>query len=109
MIASKSSSGGESKTYENGGERASQIKRQHKLELDRHRTMTMTGVKDVPAFTDKTMTIRLDGETLLVTGQNLSVKNLDVENGKLSVSGTVNSLKYSAQSAPTPLLKRIFK
>lgn len=81
----------------------------HKLELDHERAMSMTGVKDVPVFTDKNITVRLEGETLLVTGQNLAVKTLDVENGKLQVTGRVFSLKYTAQSTPTSFIKRIFK
>lgn len=81
----------------------------HKLELDHERAMSMTGVKDVPTFTDKSITIHLANETLLVTGQNLAVKNLDVENGKLQVTGRVFSLKYTAQAAPSSIIKRIFK
>ncbi len=81
----------------------------HKLELDHERAMSMTGVKDVPVFTDKNITVRLEGETLLVTGQNLAVKTLDIENGKLQVTGRVFSLKYTAQSTPTSVIKRIFK
>lgn len=81
----------------------------HKLELDHERAMSMTGVKDVPVFTDKNITVRLENETLLVTGQNLAVKTLDIENGKLQVTGRVFSLRYTNQAAPTSFLKRIFK
>lgn len=95
-------------TGENASANGATISRGHKLELDHHRAMSMTGVKDVPVFTDKNITVILDGETLYVTGQNLSVKNLDVENGKLSVLGTVNSIKYSAQGSMS-LIKRILK
>ena len=60
----------------------------HKLELDHNRAMSMTGVVDVPVFTDKNITVRLNGETLLVVGQGLAVKNLDIENGKLQVTAS---------------------
>ena len=75
----------------------------HKLELDHERAMSMTGVKD------KNITVRLENETLLVTGQNLAVKTLDIENGKLQVTGRVFSLRYTSQAAPTSIIKRIFK
>ncbi len=81
----------------------------HKLELDHNRAMSMTGVVDVPVFTDKSITVRLAGETLLVSGQGLAVKNLDIENGRLQVTGRVNSLRYTAQTAPTSFVKKIFK
>lgn len=81
----------------------------HKIELDHLHSMSVTGVKDVPTFTDKLVIVRLANESLQIVGSNLSVKSLDVESGKLQLSGQVNSLKYSAQNSPTSLVKRIFK
>lgn len=84
-------------------------KSSHKVELDHLHAMSVTGVEDVPTFTDKTVVIRLKGETLTVSGQNLAVRNLDVTEGKLQIEGQVNALKYSAQTSPTSFAKRIFK
>ena len=84
-------------------------KSSHKVEFDHLHAMSVTGVEDVPTFTDKTIVIRLKGETLTVSGQNLAVKNLDVTEGKLQIEGQVNALKYSAQTSPTSFAKRIFK
>ncbi len=104
------SSGSSSMRPQNVSARTSAAEQKgHKLELDHNRAMCMTGVVDVPVFTDKNITVRLAGETLLVTGQGLAVKNLDIENGKLQVTGRVNSLKYTAQTVPTSFVKKIFK
>lgn len=84
-------------------------KTNHKVELDHLHAMSVTGVEDVPTFTDKTIVIRLKDETLTVSGQNLSVKSLDVTEGKLQIEGQVNALKYSSSSTPTSFAKRIFK
>ena len=84
-------------------------KTSHKVELDHLHAMSVTGVEDVPTFTDKTIVIRLKGETLTVSGQNLSVKNLDVTEGRLQIEGQVNVLKYSSSAAPSSFAKRIFK
>lgn len=86
------------------GERTS-----HKIELDHLRSATVTGVKDVPTFTDKTIIVKLDGETLTLQGEGLSVKNLDLDSGKLHVLGKINTLKYTAQSTPTSFAKKLFK
>lgn len=80
----------------------------HRLELDR-RSAHITGVTDVPVFSDKTVTIKLATETLTVTGQNLSVKSLDVESGSLTLSGEVTSLRYSATLTPTSFFKKLLK
>ncbi|MBQ3755261.1 MAG: hypothetical protein II867_03790 [Clostridia bacterium] len=81
----------------------------HKLELDHLHGASMTGVYAVPTFTDKAVTIKLKNETLLVTGQNLEIKVLDIENGKLTLAGQVTSLKYSATATPTSFFKRLLK
>lgn len=81
----------------------------HKIELDHLHAVSMTGVLDVPTFTDKTIVVRLDGETLTLQGSDLAVKNLDIDSGKLQISGKINLLKYSAQSTPTSFAKKIFK
>ena len=81
----------------------------HKVELDRLHGASMTGIASVPTFTDKTVVVRLKDETLTITGQNLEIKSLDVESGKLTIGGRIFTLKYSASSAPTSLFKRILK
>ncbi len=90
-------------------EQSQKAKSPHKIELDHLHSVSMTGVLDVPTFTDKTVVVRLDGETLTIVGTDLVVKNLDVESGKLQISGQITSLKYSAQSTPTSFAKRLFK
>ena len=81
----------------------------HVLELNRMSGASMTGIIAVPTFTDKTAVVRLKDETLTIQGQDLEIKALDVASGKLIMSGRINSLKYSASSAPTSLLKRLLK
>ncbi len=81
----------------------------HKLELDPLHSLSMTGVKDVPVFTDKSATIKLDSETLLVQGQGLSLKTLDTDTGKLQIAGKFFSLKYTNQATPGSFFKKLFK
>ena len=81
----------------------------HKLELDHLRGASMTGVLAVPVFTDKSVTVKLKDETLSIIGQDLEIKHLDIENGKLTLAGKVLSLKYSISSTPTSFFKRILK
>ena len=81
----------------------------HKIELDHLHGANMTGILAVPTFTDKTVTVKLKDETLVVSGQDLEIKSLDVENGRLSLSGRITALKYSASAQPTSFFKRVFK
>ena len=81
----------------------------HSLQLSEHRLLTITGVKAVPTFTDKLITVELEGETLSVTGHDLVVKGLDLETGRFSAAGWVTSMRYSTAPDPSSFLKRIFK
>ena len=81
----------------------------HSLRLDEHRLLTVTGVKAVPTFTAKLIEIELEGESLTVTGHDLTVKGLDLDTGRLGASGYVTSMRYSTAPAPSSIIKRIFK
>lgn len=81
----------------------------HSLQLSEHRLLTVTGVKAVPTFNDKLITVELEGETLSVTGHDLIVKGLDLETGRFSAAGWVTSMRYSTAPDPSSFLKRIFK
>ena len=84
-------------------------KSSHKVELDHLHAMSVTGVDDAPTITDKPVVIRLKGETLTVSAQNHTVKNLDVTEGKLQIEGKVDAIKYVTKTTPSSLAKRIFK
>jgi sporulation protein YabP len=81
----------------------------HQLHLQDKRNLSLTGVKAVPTFTDKGMHIELDGETLIVNGQDLEIKTLDVDSGILTVRGFITSIRYTGTAAKGGLIKKIFK
>ena len=81
----------------------------HKVELDNHSLLSVTGVKGVPTFSDKEIKLMLKDENMLVSGQNLEIKLLDLERGNLVATGFVTGLKYSSGNVETGVLKRLFK
>ena len=81
----------------------------HKVELDNHSLLSVTGVKGVPTFSDKEIKVMLKDENMLVSGQNLEIKLLDLERGNLVATGFVTGLKYSSGNVETGVLKRLFK
>lgn len=83
--------------------------RNHRVEIDGHQLISIWGVKGVPTFGDKEVKIQLDGEMLLLSGQNLEIKLLDLEKGQLIVKGYVTGLKYTSSGAEKGVLKKIFK
>ncbi len=81
----------------------------HKVELDHFHTMSVTGIVDVPTFTDKLVEVVLPNERLQIIGSGMSIKTIDIEGGRLQLNGQVNSIKYTTSSTPTSFVKRIFK
>jgi len=66
----------------------------HKLQLVERQQLTMTGVTEVVSFDDATVVLQTSLGTLVVQGQELQLKNLSLEGGQVSVSGTVSTLIY---------------
>ena len=66
----------------------------HKLQLVERKQLTMTGVTEVISFDDATVVLQTSLGTLVVQGQELQLKNLSLEGGQVSVSGTVSALIY---------------
>ena len=106
QIEPKFSSGKQQKTE---GPSASKNK-SHSLELNNHRLLSLSGVMAVPQVGEKELRVVLDGETLVISGQNLEVDFLSVEDGRLICKGYVTALKYSSTSTSQGgFIKKLFK
>lgn len=80
---------------------------QSSITLTDKSALNILGVTKVSSVSPSEISLELNGEGLIVTGANMEVLTLDVENKMLNVSGTINSIKFI--SPKVPLLKRIFK
>lgn len=66
----------------------------HELSLVNRQQMNLTGVLSVESFDEKEIWVdtRLGGLTL--KGRDLHITHLDLNEGKMTVDGTINSLDY---------------
>ena len=68
--------------------------KKHILTLDSRQVLNITAVDDVISF-DETLVSLLVGETVLnVNGEGLSIKNLSLENGDVSINGNIHAIVY---------------
>ena len=66
----------------------------HSLVLDSRNTLNITAVDDVLSF-DETLVSLSIGETVLnVSGEGLSIKNLSLEDGNVTVNGKISAVVY---------------
>ena len=86
-------------------------KRQEVRMLNR-RLLEVTGVLKVDSFDSQQFLLETELGYMNVKGQNLHMKNLNLEQGVVAIEGTVNSLTYMDGAGPDKtkgLLGKLFK
>ena len=81
---------------------------EHSLTLVDRKHLTITGIEKVVSVKPDLLQVKTSAGDMVVTGQNIEVTKLDLEQHTLSLTGKFDSIKYSNVDK-TPLLKKIFK
>lgn len=84
----------------------------HKLILERRSGATITGVRDVSSFDEKEIFLLTEEGKLQIKGEQLHVKQLNLEKGEIALEGKVDSLNYLSKNTEhkeESLLKRMFR
>lgn len=84
-------------TYEYMQKGQGQKIREHKLMLRGRKTLEITGVKQVESFDSEEFLLETEMGFLSIRGHNLQMKNLNVEDGKVSIQGQVDDIVYLDQ------------
>ncbi len=73
--------------------------------------VTVTGVVDVEHFNEETILLTIQGGGLIIKGQKLHVQKLDLEDGKVIITGFACSAAYTEKKdrQEKGFLKRILK
>ena len=79
------------------------------LNLTNRNHLVINGVKKVKSSEPAGVIAVLDNCMIIITGQNLSVENLNVSSGNLEIKGSVSSIKFSNSVGKRFSLKGIFK
>ncbi len=77
--------------------------------LKDRKMLSVTGVKDVNAFTEENVVLTLEGCSLIIKGENLHVGKLDLECGEVALDGKVNSMQYIKESSDKSFIKRLLR
>ena len=84
----------------------------HSLKLRDRRIGTVTGVQDIKSFDDKEILLFTKAGKLLIKGEQLHVKRLNLEKGEADLEGKVDSLTYLSKNTDNrdeSLFKRMFR
>ncbi|GAB2718730.1 sporulation protein YabP [Paenibacillus thermoaerophilus] len=88
----------------------SKIKRQE-IRLLNRKSLDISGVLKVESFDSEAFLLETEAGVLAIKGQNLHMKNLNLEQGLVSIEGYVHSLVYRDGSSgkSSGLLGKLFK
>lgn len=78
----------------------------HKIIITNRNNIAISGITKMISANETCITMLIKTTRLNISGNDLHIEKLDVENGFLEASGTIDSAKYSGNSG---LIKRIFK
>lgn len=77
--------------------------------IDDRKSIIINGATKVISTTQTQAIVEIEDTNLLVSGTNIEVIKLDLNNKEVEFAGNINSVKYLSKTEKTPLLKRIFK
>lgn len=77
------------------------------ITLMNQNNLNITGIEKVKAVSATEIVGEMDNQTLIISGENMEVQTLDVENCCLTVNGKILGIKFSVKKPP--LLKRLLK
>ncbi|UFU01478.1 sporulation protein YabP (plasmid) [Radiobacillus kanasensis] len=78
--------------YENNQSVRAQV--EHHVRMSNRRTLDISGVKEVDSFDNEEFLLQTVMGFLIVRGENLQMKNLDLEEGNVSIKGKIYELSY---------------
>ena len=80
----------------------------HRVEIQNRERITITQVTDVDAFDENTLWANLQEGGIELTGSDLHIEKLDLQEGVLIVRGKMDSLSYTDRkgSAKKSLMER---
>ena len=88
-------------------------RQQHRMMINNRKSGAFTGVKNVIAFDEGEVILETDMGILIIKGQGLHVKRLNLENGEVDLEGRMDSFFYSEQKGSIDrresFLARLFK
>jgi len=79
--------------------------RKHSLTLDQRRQAVVTGVSDVCSFHENEIVLKVDSGVMVITGENLHVGRLLLEEGRVDIQGQVDGIQYEAPHAVSRLFR----
>ncbi|MBQ2264578.1 MAG: sporulation protein YabP [Oscillospiraceae bacterium] len=83
----------------------------HTLILENRKQLSLSGVTDVDSFDEREIILYTKLGELTITGKDLHINAVNIENGNMTVEGDIWSVQYGDRDKQNPLtlLGRLFR
>jgi len=83
----------------------------HLITLENRKTLSISGITDIDSFDEREMILYTKMGELTITGRELHINAISIENGSLSVEGDIWSLQYGDKDkqSPVSMLGKLFR
>lgn len=85
------------------------VSRENKIILQNKKALSITGVVKVNSVNETFASVDTSCGTLYISGKNLKIQKLLVEEGIVEIEGEIEGMKYGAKKQTGGFFKRIFK
>ncbi|MEI3604575.1 sporulation protein YabP [Pseudogracilibacillus sp. SE30717A] len=88
------------------------VQKEHQVKINNRKELEINGVKEIDSFDNEEFLLETNMGYLIVRGQNLQLKNLNVEEGLVQIKGKVYELTYvdeHHQEKAKGLFSRLFR
>ncbi|PAD19728.1 sporulation protein YabP [Terribacillus saccharophilus] len=66
----------------------------HDIKMFNRKELEISGVKEVDSFDSEEFLLQTEMGYMIIRGSNLHMKNLDLQEGKVSIKGKIQELSY---------------
>lgn len=66
----------------------------HRITMENRKSVTMTDVKEIESFDEGEIKASLSSGAVIIKGERLTIKMLDLQDGTCEIAGLVTSLMY---------------
>ena len=87
------------------------ITKPHLVTLENRKTLSVSGITDIDSFDEREIILYTTMGELTITGRELHINSISIENGSLAVEGDIWSLQYGDKDkhSPVSLLGKLFR
>ncbi len=78
-------------------ERHLALRRKHQITLQNREKLSIDGVVNVESFDDMEIVLETDAGILVVRGEGLHIKELNIDSANLAVIGHISTMEYTGE------------